>query len=68
MVLGVVPDDRSTLEKVFHSATVVVGAGAVVVGDDSGAALAVPGVPGPRKVADLVAVARVLAMAEEPLG
>ena len=68
MGLGVVPDDRSTLEQVFDCATVVVGAGAVVVGDDSGAALAVPGVPGPCKVADLVAVARVLPMAEEPLG
>ena len=60
-------NDRSVFEEVFDCASVVIGASAVVVGDDSGAALAVPGVPSPREVTDLVSVVGVLTLAQEPL-
>jgi hypothetical protein len=52
---------------VLYRAPVAVGAGAVVVGYDSGPALAVPGVPGPRQVAYVEPVIRVLALRKEPL-
>jgi hypothetical protein len=54
-------------EDVLDRAPEVVGAGAVVVGNDSGPAPAVPGVPGPSKVAYVEPVIRVLALREEPL-
>ncbi len=58
--------DWSILEQVFDSAPVVISAGAIIVGNKSWAKLAVPGVPGPCEVTDLVAMVRVLTFSEEP--
>lgn len=49
-------DDRGVFKQIFNSASVVIGAGAVIVGDNSGPIFAVPGVPRPREVTNLVPV------------
>ena len=58
---------RSILKEVLNSAAIAVGASAIIVSDQSWTLLAVPGVPGPREVTDLVTTARVLTLAEKPL-
>ncbi len=65
--MGLSESDRSALEQVLDCAAEVVGACAVVVGNDRGTTLAVPGVPGPREVTYLVSVIRVLSLPQEPL-
>ncbi len=67
MVVGLSKMNRVASVKALDSAAIVIGAGAVIVGDDCGAKIAVPGVPSPCKMTNLVAAARVLSLCIEPL-
>ena len=48
--------DRGVFKQIFNCASIVISASAVIVGDYGGPIFAVPGVPRPRQVTDLVPV------------